>query len=456
MDLYKEVSMLSKEELIDLVMELVDEDEDVQKKVEFKLITPKDEVKASKQLIRRYINQNKRQGFISWRNVHAALKGAEMVLDKGRNKLVSGEEDTAVQLGITVLSSIIDMLQYTDDSSGEIGYIVNKSITLLKDASSIVLLSSDTHVQDEMFELILNEALHKRYDGWNDTRYDLLDVCTIYSARSTARKMLEDTLDKQLQQVTAATSWSSDYDQSMIKSLQLKVMERNGELEKAEQFIKENIYFSRFREMAIKMEIGNGNYESALSICEDGEKNDVKYPGLVKRWKEYRLQVYEALEDVEKQKEVLLEFVYDNEYEAYSKLKDLYSEEEWKDVLDHIFNVFEETFNYFPHVYEYIAKSEGRSDKLLKYCLESPMTITELYPYLIEDYIEEVDEIFTKFIRSEAASATNRKQYRDVCKKLKEYKNACGEAKFDVMVQELKQTYERKPAFINELEKVEK
>ncbi|WP_085993017.1 hypothetical protein [Oceanobacillus senegalensis] len=455
MDLYNKVSKLTKKELIELVMDLVEGDEDVQKKVEFKIITPNDEVKASKQLIRKYINENKRRGFISWRNVHAALQGAEMVLDKGRNKLNNGEEETAIRFGITVLSMVIDMLQYTDDSSGEIGYIVNESITLLKDASSMVLLSTNHRVQGNMFQLILKEAMNKRYDGWNDTRYDLLDVCTTYSARSTARKQLEETLDKLLSQISTNSSWASDNDQQSIKELQLKILERNGESEKAEQLIRENLDFDKFREMAIKKEMANENYAAALTICEEGEKNDSNYPGLMKKWKQYQLQVYEAMEDIDKQKEVLLEFVYDNEYEAYGKLKDLYSTEEWKVVIEEIFHVFEEKSGYLPHVYEYIAKAENRGDKILKYCEQSPSTILELYPYLLEDYKDKVVEMFTNYIRWEAEHASERKEYRNVCQKLELYRKACGQTKFLEMVKEFMQTYHRKPAFINELDKIE-
>jgi hypothetical protein len=456
MDLHKMVSRLTKEELVELIMDLVEGDEDVEKKVEFKLITPHDEVKASKQLIRQYINENKRRGFISWRNVHDALKGAEMVLDKGRDKLVNGEEEIAIRLGITVLSIVIDMLQYTDDSGGEIGYIVNESITLLKDASSLVLLSSDHRVQDNMFQLILDEALHKRYDGWNDTRHELLEVCTIYSSRASARQKLEATLEKLLTKVSTSSSWSSEYDQELIKKLQLKILERIGEFEKVQQFINENLKYDAFREMAIEKEMENSHFSAALQLCADGEKNNSKYPGLVKKWRQYRLRVYEALEDKEKQKELLLEFVYDNEYESISKLKELYSLEDWQDVVEEIFNEFEGKSDYLPYVYEYLAKAEHRVDKILTYCEQSPTTIIELYPYLLDQYPNKVDEIFTSFIQREAEHATNRKQYRNVCMKLEIYKKACGDSKFHNIVQELKQTYHRKPAFMNELEKVER
>lgn len=446
---------LSNQELIDLVMELVESDEDVKRQIEYKLLTPKDEIKASKQLIRKYINENKRQGFISWRNVHAALQGAEMVLDKSRDKLVNGEEEVAVELGIEVLSIVTDMLQYTDDSDGEIGYIVNESISLLKDASSMVLLSSDHREQGNMFQLILKEAMHKRYDGWSDTRYALLEVCTIYSARATARKTLEETLEKMLIDATADSSWSSEYDDQTIKELQLKILERNGELEKADELINANLEFSDFRELAIEKEMANGNYEAALKMCDEGLENDSNYPSLIKKWKTYRLQVYEALEDIEKQKEVLLDLIYDNEYEAYGKLKDLYEPDEWTSVLEEIFATLEEQSRYLPHMYEYIAKLEERGDKILKYVEQFPSTIVELYPYLLEDYPDRIEDIFSKHIIEEAENASERKEYRELSNKLIVYHKATGDSKFEEMVQALKETYHRKPAFVNELEKVE-
>ncbi|MBS3680833.1 hypothetical protein KGF86_11455 [Ornithinibacillus massiliensis] len=457
MDLQKEVSKLTKKELVELIMELVEGDQDIAKKIEFKLVTPNDEVKASKQLIRKYINENKRQGFISRRNVHAALQGAEMVLDKGRDKLVNGEEELAVELGITVLSIVIDMLQYTDDSNGEIGFVINEGITLLQDASSLVLLSLNHRGQERAFDLILKEAMHKRYDGWNDTRYELLDVCTIYSARSSERRKLEETLEKLLSQVCDMSSLSSDYDKQAILQLQLKIMERNGEMEQASQFVHHHIEYDEFRKMAIEKAIENENYETALQLCEEGEENDSKYPGLVKQWKEYRLQVYEIIEDMEKQKDILIEFVLDNEYEAYGKLKDLYSPSEWQTALEKIFELLEgKSSNYLPHVYEYIAKLENRSDKILKYVEQAPSTIMELYPYLIADYRDRVEEIFMQHILLEAEDAADRKKYRQVCRRLVVYKEACGDEKFTSIVQQLKDTYERKPAFVNELEKVEK
>ncbi|GGA71572.1 hypothetical protein [Ornithinibacillus halotolerans] len=456
MNLEKEVSKLTKKELVDLVMELADSYQDVARTIEFKLSTPSDELKASKQLIRKYINENKRQGFIAWRNVHAALQGVEMVLDKGRNKLNSGEEEMAVKLGIAVLSNVIDMLQYTDDSGGEIGFTISQTITLLNDASSLLLLSTNNRVQERTFNLILKEAMHKRYDGWSDTRYELLDVCTIYSARTTVRRKLEETVEKLLNQLASIPSRSSDHDKEALLQIQLKILERNGEVEQATEFVYNHLEYDSFRKMAIEKEMELENYKSALDLCIEGEEKYHLYPGLVKEWKKYRLQIYEETNNIEKQKELLLEFVLDNQYDAYRKLKELYSNGEWQNVLEDIFLMFEEKTEYLPHVYEYIAQSENRSDKILNYVEQSPSTILELYRDIKEDYPEKMEEIFTNYLLFEANNARDRREYKAVCKKLLIYKEACGDNKFEQLVIKLKDTYERKPAFINELDKIEK
>lgn len=81
----------------------------------------------------------------------------------------------------------------------------------------------------------------------------------------------------------------------------------------------------------------------------------------------------------------------------------MYSPSEWQTALEKIFELLEgKSSNYLPHVYEYIAKLENRSDKILKYVEQAPSTIIELYPYLIADYRDRVEEIFMQHILSEA------------------------------------------------------
>ncbi|MDF2787273.1 MAG: hypothetical protein K0S80_371 [Neobacillus sp.] len=100
----------------------------------FKFANTEDEISASKKLIREYINNAKRNGFIDWRHVDSALQGAEMTLKKAQEKIELGDSETAVLLALEVLSPVVKMIQYCDDSNGGVSFIMNRAISSIEQA----------------------------------------------------------------------------------------------------------------------------------------------------------------------------------------------------------------------------------------------------------------------------------------------------------------------------------
>ncbi|OZU88066.1 hypothetical protein CIL03_13105 [Virgibacillus indicus] len=451
MNLKTKISKLTKSELLELLVQLAETDENIETMLEYKLSTNTDEIKESKKLIRQYINRYKSKGFIMWRNVGPSLQGAEMVLEKGRGKLAAGEEEMAVRMGIAVLSIVVVMLQYADDSGGEVGNIINESLTLISDAASEAIETDEKRQQEKLFQHIMKESSHKRYDGWSEWRYDLLRIGAIFSIHTSMREKLEKRLGELLEGISDST-WSKTYEVKEIKLLQLEIFEVNQELEKAKQFIYSNLQYRPFREKAIEIALKDKSFEAAVELCKEGQAQDKQYPGLVSQWKKYELQAYKALGDTKKQRGLLLEFVYSNDFEAYNELKELYDPEEWKVKVEEIFKIFEEKG--LKGIYAEIAKDEKRPDKLLHLCKKDIYQIQHLYPYLLNNYALEADELFKQFIRYQAEPAGDRKKYRSVCRVIKEYKAAFGDSKFLELKEELKEKYKRRPTFLDELDKV--
>lgn len=423
MNLKTEISKLTKSELVEMLVQLAETNENIETMLEYKLSTNTDEIKESKKLIRQYINQYKKKGFIMWRNVGPAHQGAEMVLEKGRGKLAAGEKEMAVRMGISVLSIVVDMLQYADDSGGEVGIIINESLTLINDAVSESIETDDKRQQEKLFQHIMKESSHKRYDGWNEWRYNLLRIGMVFSIHPSMRENLEKRLGELLEGISDST-WSNKYEVKQIKLLQLVIFEVNQELKKARQFIYSNLQYSPFREKAIEIALKDRNFEAAVELCKKGQVQDEQYPGLVSQWKKFELQAYKALGDTKKQLELLLEFVYSNDFEAYSELKELHDPEEWKVAVEEIFKTFEKKG--LGDIYAEIAKDENRPDKLLHLCKKDIYQIQHLYPYLLNDFASEAAELFKQFIRYQAEPAGDRKKYRSVCRMIKEYKAAFG------------------------------
>lgn len=184
-----------------------------------------------------------------------------------------------------------------------------------------------------------------------------------------------------------------------------------------------------------------------------GEEADKDYRGLVKDWKEYRYKAYEMLGEVEEQRQLAKELLFKNEFIYYQELKKLYSAGEWELVLKEILTEFGRQ-KYHSSAYVSILLQENLTAELLRYCQDNVLTITEYYPYLIKDYLKEVNDLFIQYIMESADEATDRKKYRKVCALIKTYKKACGTIHSHQLITELRERHKRRPAFLEELERI--
>lgn len=447
------LSGLPKDELISIISTIASDYPEIEKKVVFTYAPVEDEILSSKQLINEYINMYKQRGFIGWNDVSNALQGAEMTLEKVNEKIAKGEIQIAVSLCIAVLSKVIEMLEYSDDSSGYVGEVIVESLQLIEDSVSSSIEKMKENQKEILFTTIMKEANHDRYEGWIDWKISLYRSCIFLCDSTERRNKLERGFNMMLEKLSDDDSWSANYERENIKHIQLELIERYDGEEKSDQFITENMNYSLFREMAIERLLEKEDYQEVVHLSEKGQKEDKEYLGLVNKWKKYQLQAYEGLSDIKKQRELMLEFLYRNEYEYYAKLKKLYQPNEWEIVLQEVLDTFNKQ-SYIPSAYVEILKEENLTDRLVEYCKKNLFSIIDIYPYLLKDYFDEVNELFVKYISEEARESNDRKKYRNVCKIIKLYKKACGSVQAQALIDELKQTFNRRPAFIDELSKI--
>ncbi|WP_332696404.1 SWIM zinc finger family protein [Halalkalibacter lacteus] len=451
-DLETIISKLRKDELIQIILNLSQEHEEIKKKLLFTYAPAQDEISSSKKLIREYINQAKQRGFIEWKDVNHAVLGAEMTLEKARGKMADRNTESAVRLSIAVLSVVVDMIQYCDDSSGIAGGVVEECLEIINEAASAGIDQLNDREQQKIFSTILKEAQSNRYEEWSDWSFSLLRTCIAFAGNVDLRAELANYLNRMLESVTD-TSWGAEYDKKNIKLLQLELLEVYDTEEIVQQFINKNIEYTPFREMAIERLMEKGEFLEVVRLCEEGEEKDKEYLGLVHNWKRQRLQAFEALGDIEGQRELALYFLYNNQYSYYKKLKELYEPNKWNEVQKEILETFEKKI-YPPPTYLEILKAEKMYDKLLEYCKGHLASIETLYPYLIESYFEEVNELFKTWLETAAEQASNRKEYKHVCKRIQLYKKACGNFHAHKLIIHLQQQYKKRPAFVDELGKL--
>ncbi|MDQ0216768.1 hypothetical protein J2S13_003252 [Oikeobacillus pervagus] len=451
-DLNTILANLEKEEIIRMMISISEEYPEIKSRLLFKYSPSENVISTSKKLVKKYINQYKHRGFIEWNHVSSALTGAYMVLNKAEEKIVNDEVEIAVSLSLVVLANAMDMLNYSDDSSGNVGSVIINSLDTIYEAVSYGVDKINEDQKERIFSTLMKEALHRRYEGWAEWQIDLLKSTILLSDTKGRRQKLERRLNKMLETATDH-SWGASYVTENIQLLQYELIERFDDEEKRRQFYKANIHNKYIREKVIKQLLEKGEYEEVIGLCELGIKIDENNGHLVQQWKKYQLQAYEGLGDTANKRKLMLDFLYHNEFQYYPILKTLYEPNEWELVLNKILETFEKK-PYLPIVYLEIIKEEKMIDKILAYCEDEISTIEELYPYLIESHFEDVRKLFVQSIKSQADQSSNRKEYRRVCKLIKLFKKVCGDEPSQVIIDELKQTNKRRPAFVDELGKI--
>ncbi|OUB00320.1 hypothetical protein [Bacillus thuringiensis] len=248
-------------------------------------------------------------------------------------------------------------------------------------------------------------------------------------------------------------SWSGTYRISQCKQLQLQLIQLFDGSSKEEAFIQNNLQYSEFREKAIQHAFHLCEYEKVIQLCLDGEQQDKKARGLLNQWKTYRYEAYENLGDIENQRKLALAFVLEDDFAYYEKLKALYDSASWLGIREHILSTFEST-SYRSYMYESILLLERLPNKLLAYCQTHPATILHLYKSLLPDYPSETHQIFITHMQKLAQEARDRRMYKHICQTIQTYQRVGDANVVQEFIEQLKQMYHKRPAFLDELKKI--
>ncbi|MGV2939381.1 SWIM zinc finger domain-containing protein [Mesobacillus sp. LC4] len=452
-DLNQLLMQESKEDLASIILQFARSHEEIERQLLLRYASPEEEITTAKALIRDYIKGAKSSGFIHWRRMDEAMQGAYMVLDNAEKKNDRGSYVQAVKLSLEIMPPVVSMIQYADDSGGEITIVTRRTMKVIKNAVARGLDELSTDEQKEIFKAVLKEAKNKRYNDWDEWRFDLLEAIIPFGKDPKLRSALEKELDKLLNN-TPQNEWSWRHTEQSIKQLQLSLLEISGAGDSTiDAFIEENLRHDKFREKAIERAMNRNDFEKAEQFSLDGEKQDTSYAGLVYKWKDYRYQIYEQKGDLERQQSMAYELVTSYyEYKDYERLKKLYSEEQWQAVFKQLLSELEK--GHSRGLYLTVITEEKLEDRILEYATAKPSSIVELYPYLINNHLSEVNTLFVDMILYDAENASERRLYKQVCKDIKKYKKACGETNSRKLIEELMSKYPRRPAFLDELQKI--
>lgn len=329
-----------------------------------------------------------------------------------------------------------------DDSAGGYTSLMN----LVTDLSSDIIDEANDKQQDEIFniylELLKGELLYERemieeifFEHFESEAQ--LNAKLIYLERS------------------AAQATPDSYAQKNTLEHLIIVYEELG-LSSDEIILKLKPYrhTDQVRDFLIEVEINKGHHKKVVELIKEGMQS--KYPGIARM---YHALLIRYLKDIGHTDYVYELFNYVirehwSEMESYRELKSFYTQEEWEQVRQYIFRKSndEQLAHYFIE--------EKLYDRLLKGFKEGRFYY-RMFLHMKEDLLsydkEKSLHVYAQIINTLAVNAKSRKEYKGVMRYLQDMKQITGgEIIAHRIVKEWRILYKKRPAMIDELNKVMK
>ena len=187
----------------------------------------------------------------------------------------------------------------------------------------------------------------------------------------------------------------------------------------------------------------------------DGEKQDKEYAGRTSKWKRIRYDAYKKLSLKAEQARLAKELLFDGNFEYYQELKALNIEDETTFYSKLKTSLKNDQRWQAKNMYVKLIEQEQDSEEIMAYVKENPAYIVKYAELLKGNYPDEVVVLYRNHIRAVAKDSSKRSAYQDVCALIRRYKKIAGKDDATELVNELLILYKRRPAFVDELSKIE-
>lgn len=437
----------TKEVLVGILYSLSKEDCTLRKSLLLKYSTRGNEFELSRKLIQEHIRRHKKRGYIEWNETDAAMAGAWEVLNRAES-ISQPDCVRAVQLCFVVLSEVLPVLDYCDDSNGDVGGVISNGIEIVRKIVFTGQNSFTKAIRDELFGLIFEESKRKSYKDWSDCRLSLLK-CLMPMAGDPA---LYQKLWYIMEDERNGCIECGGYYEKAIALLQYELLKQWESEEKGHEFLLAHLQYRDFRRKAIDEAMERSDYEAALRYAQDGLEKDEGSYGYIHEWRVATFEAYKAMGDTSKMRELAEHFVKHERdgMDYYSVLKDTTPLAQWPDTLRELLVYFDKE-RYSSTVFSKILILEKDFERLLLICRRNISKITEFGALFPREYKQDVEQLYRSFILEQARIASDRSMYKKVCHFLKDYGRVCGNDVMNELVQKIKSEHPRQPAFLDEL-----
>ncbi|AQY52267.1 hypothetical protein PWEIH_09201 [Listeria weihenstephanensis FSL R9-0317] len=369
--------------------------------------------------------------FIRWNLLPEALLGVYATLDAAKNALETGDFVFAVKLALLAQRESTRMIQFADDSNGE---IFDVALEVAELVDSLILHKPEIPIADHktLFNILMQEGSRKLYEDWPDPAYACYTWSIQFCDSAAQRKRLE-------QKVASLDSEYYDPKPELLVAIMLKFGEENEAYEYMYAHREKSEFLRRLLDRAKK----DGNYQEMARLLEEIDYSD----SYSSKWLADRLYVYENLEDLEKICDTLMwQYIHGNSL-SYEKLKSRCAD--WESYRQRVLEAYKQVP--YSSTYSHFLQQEGLSEALLAYCQKQPERVELYFGDLVTDYYEEAHQLYYDWAEKPLTNNPNRSSYRTVAHLLRSYQKEAGREFAVKLADKIRDKYPRRTALFEEI-----
>lgn len=224
-----------------------------------------------------------RYGFIEYRDAANLGRSVCGLLDEAADWPQKGKTAQAIYLAEATIEKMADVINNTDDSSGEIGGCISTATQMLADLAESGLASP---LREELYQWAIKQSKSKTLQGW-DWHFEVIRI---------AIDLVQSPQEKE--QLLCILGEMQSYDEDnwnyqQILNLRLQIIRKTENEEAAIHFMEANLSNPTFRKLLIEKALSEKNYPQVEKLANEGIKQDEKNkPGLMDDWKNYLLTMH--------------------------------------------------------------------------------------------------------------------------------------------------------------------
>jgi len=385
-----------------------------------------------------------RHGFIGWHEMKYLAKGINPIIEIAEKQLESNNYLNVIHICTALLEEMTDAIQFSDDSYGVIGGIIDDSYEML---FGITAKNMSENIKTELFNYCIEVFKKRLFEGW-DWHIGILNI----AYKLTDNEAEADIIIKCLDSINGV------YEKEKAQSFMLEVITKYKDDKEVQVFVDENITSSLVRNSEIEKAVNNKNFEKAIRLSKDGVEYDKnEKPGLLKKWYNWLLKIAQIQNNTPKIIEYSRFLFIDNfhpEQNYYQLLKQEIEPNKWKDFLEEIIKEItpKEGWKYNELVRK-IYINEKWWDRLLLLIKENTSldNIENNEKYLSKDYSQELIQLYSERLVKYVDRFMGRNHYKTACRYLRRIKKLGGNEKVNELIEYFERTYPKRKALLDEL-----